>query len=277
MGRWLAIATALILLAAAPGLDLLLVPATPTGFWPSPTGFTVQSVVRGEAVYARHCRNCHGAEGRGDGPEASRLAVPPADLTAEHLWDHPDGDLFWWVSQGMTGVNGRSVMPGFADKLPEAERWEVIDFLHANAAAAEQARTGFWTHGFMVPDMMATCADGSRISLSGQRGKPIHIIVAGALGVAEGGTSPTFVIGGNSPSPSACMVGDPEARRALAITLGLNEDGIEGSQFLVSQEGWLLAHWHQGGAPAPDSLPFVAETLRNVCLTTTQNRHAPHR
>lgn len=36
---------------------------------------------RGELLYMRYCRGCHGQEGRGDGPYASSLAVRPADLT----------------------------------------------------------------------------------------------------------------------------------------------------------------------------------------------------
>ncbi|BAE50275.1 c-type cytochrome [Paramagnetospirillum magneticum] len=261
----------------APGLGLLLVPAYPTSFHTSPTGFTAGSVARGQAVYVRHCQSCHGPEGRGDGPEASRQAVPPADLAAEHLWDHPDGDLFWWVSRGMVAVDGRPAMPGFADKLSDTERWEVIDFLHANAAGAELARTGLWPHGFMAPDMAATCGDGRRTSLSQLRGAPVHIVVEGADGVAQGGTSPTLVIGGGRPSASVCVVDDPAARQALAVTLGLSADDITGSQFLVSPEGWLLGHWYQGGAPAADSLVFVAETLRNVCLSSPARSHASHR
>lgn len=37
---------------------------------------------RGEFVYMRHCRGCHGQGGRGDGPYASSLSVRPTDLTA---------------------------------------------------------------------------------------------------------------------------------------------------------------------------------------------------
>ncbi len=270
--RWLILAAAFL---AASRLDLLLVPATPTSFHDSPTGFTAQSVARGQALYARHCQNCHGADGHGDGPDASRQPVPSANLTADHLWDHPDGDLFWWVSDGMAGADGRPVMPGFADKMPEMERWAVVDFLHANAAGAELARTGRWPHGFMIPDMTATCGDGSRVALSSLRGRPVHIVVEGVDGMAEGGATQTFLIGDRKQG-SGCIVHDAEARQALAAVLNLTPADIVGSQFLVSPEGWLLAHWYQGGAPAPDTLPFVAETLRSVCLSSKGGRYPGH-
>jgi mono/diheme cytochrome c family protein len=35
----------------------------------------------GALVYHRHCASCHGPEGRGDGPLASSLREPPADLS----------------------------------------------------------------------------------------------------------------------------------------------------------------------------------------------------
>jgi len=35
----------------------------------------------GRVSYLRHCASCHGESGRGDGPLASALETPPADLT----------------------------------------------------------------------------------------------------------------------------------------------------------------------------------------------------
>jgi mono/diheme cytochrome c family protein len=35
----------------------------------------------GADLFATHCASCHGADARGDGPAASALRPPPADLT----------------------------------------------------------------------------------------------------------------------------------------------------------------------------------------------------
>jgi len=35
----------------------------------------------GKAMYASYCAACHGPVGKGDGPAASELKMPPADLT----------------------------------------------------------------------------------------------------------------------------------------------------------------------------------------------------
>jgi putative copper export protein/mono/diheme cytochrome c family protein len=131
--RWLAVtAAAVIVWFAVPHLDLLLLPTEPTYYWQSTTGFSADSIETGRQAYARNCVSCHGAGGAGDGPQAKTLPIPPADLTAPHLWEHSDGELFWWIGHGMNGPDGHRVMPGFADTLDEDTRWALIDFLHAN-------------------------------------------------------------------------------------------------------------------------------------------------
>ena len=91
---------AALLLAAVPAMRLLLVPAYPTSLYRSPTGFAAASIMNGRSLFAVNCVVCHGANGRGNGPSARQLPIPPADLTAAHLWSHSDGDLFWQISNG---------------------------------------------------------------------------------------------------------------------------------------------------------------------------------
>jgi len=135
--RWLiAIIGAAAAYLAIPHLDLLLAEAYPTQYWQSPTGFASASIADGATLYPGHCSNCHGAEGHGNGPAASTLPVPPADLTAEHLWAHEDGELFWWLSHGITAPGGGVAMPGFADTLTEDQRWALIDWVRATMPAS---------------------------------------------------------------------------------------------------------------------------------------------
>ena len=35
---------------------------------------------KGEAVYKTHCVGCHGLHGKGDGPDAAKLIVPPINF-----------------------------------------------------------------------------------------------------------------------------------------------------------------------------------------------------
>ena len=50
-----------------------------------PVGVTVPaprtSATSGKEMYLAYCATCHGKEGKGDGPVASALKVPPSDLT----------------------------------------------------------------------------------------------------------------------------------------------------------------------------------------------------
>jgi len=39
------------------------------------------SAASGEEMYTAYCAACHGKDGKGDGPAASALKVPPTDLT----------------------------------------------------------------------------------------------------------------------------------------------------------------------------------------------------
>ncbi len=74
--RWPGLALALLLgWIAAPDLRLLLVPAYPTSFYRSPSGFTSASIVRGAGLFANNCTACHGPAGSGDGPLAKSLPI----------------------------------------------------------------------------------------------------------------------------------------------------------------------------------------------------------
>ncbi len=131
--RWLAVlAAAVISWFAVPHFDLLLAPTVPTYYWQSSTGYTPDSIAAGRTAFAQNCVSCHGAGGRGDGPAAKGLKIPPADLTADHLWYHTEGELFWVISHGQNGPDGSPVMPGYSGSLDEETIWSLIDFLHAN-------------------------------------------------------------------------------------------------------------------------------------------------
>lgn len=89
---------------------------------PFPTSAAV--VERGRYVFRERCASCHGALGRGDGPLASELTPPAADLVL-HVPQHPDGELFWYVSRGSPGT----AMPAWDAVLGEDDRWSLVHYL----------------------------------------------------------------------------------------------------------------------------------------------------
>jgi putative copper resistance protein D len=116
-------------------LSPLAIDAYPTTYLRPAIPYHALSVANGARLYQQHCAVCHGEAGYGDGPAARGLKPKPADLTAKHTADHTAGDLFWWLTYGILN----SPMPGFKERLSEEERWDLINFLRA-LAAAEQAR-----------------------------------------------------------------------------------------------------------------------------------------
>ncbi|GIW43475.1 MAG: hypothetical protein KatS3mg077_0757 [Candidatus Binatia bacterium] len=54
----------------------------------------------GRVAYLRYCANCHGPEGRGDGPDAATLAQPPRDLRAGVLQRYSVEELVDRVLRG---------------------------------------------------------------------------------------------------------------------------------------------------------------------------------
>jgi putative copper resistance protein D len=121
------VAAGVLWLLLRPALE----PAYPTSFYAPAEPYSAPSIIAGAAVYTANCALCHGASGKGDGPAAAGLPVHPANLTEAHLLAHTPGDLFWWVGNG----KGNGAMPGFAATLTPADRWDVINFVRARAAA----------------------------------------------------------------------------------------------------------------------------------------------
>ena len=78
---------------AALCLRVVLVDAYPTSYVTNPMPPNHAVVEHGATLFRTHCMPCHGPTGRGDGPAAAALDAPPADLTAEHVDDHTDGDI----------------------------------------------------------------------------------------------------------------------------------------------------------------------------------------
>jgi putative copper export protein/mono/diheme cytochrome c family protein len=253
--RWPALALSMIILAVSvPHLDLLFVAAYPTSFFSSPTEFAATAIAHGAKLYAANCVACHGADGRGDGPSAPSLPLRPADLTAEHLWAHSDGALFWFISHGFRTEDGAIAMPGFDGILSSGARWDLIDYLHAHNAGESMRSSGRWLHPLPAPLFDVTCAGGRTIDLDDLRGRVLHIVAASgdeqaeSTSVANADATTIFVAPRPTASPerSACIASEPETWTAFAILLGRAPDASAHWQILVDQNAWLRAAWQRG-------------------------------
>ncbi len=99
--------------------------ATPLSSARNPVAATVTSVDAGNRLYQANCAACHGVDAQGGGPLANTTPIQPPSLKA-HLTEHTDGDLFYWITNGLPGG-----MPAWASTLSETDRWNLINFLRA--------------------------------------------------------------------------------------------------------------------------------------------------
>jgi len=108
-------------------LRVVLVDAYPTTYLANPIPSTPEAIMQGQHMFQQHCVVCHGRTGHGDGPAAAGLNTTPADLTAAHVDDHTDGDLFWWLTHGIVGT----AMPPWQEQLSEPERWMLVHYIRS--------------------------------------------------------------------------------------------------------------------------------------------------
>nr|MDJ0958976.1 cytochrome c [Arenicellales bacterium] len=95
-----------------------------------PFGQTPKVVKAGAVLYQQQCSECHGAQGMGDGDAAKALTPSPALLA--YLIQMPmsvDEYLMWTIAEG--GVDLKTDMPAFKDKLSQEDIWRIIAFMRA--------------------------------------------------------------------------------------------------------------------------------------------------
>ncbi|ULA58583.1 MAG: Cytochrome c domain-containing protein [Nitrospira sp.] len=80
---------------------------------------------KGKAVYERHCLACHGAGGRGDGPDAAGLTVPPANFHRFKSFLKSDEELLRTIEHGIVF----SPMHAWQGQLTETERQDALAYI----------------------------------------------------------------------------------------------------------------------------------------------------
>jgi|SRR5262252_6476647 len=103
-------------------------------------------VERGKLFYAEQCASCHGANLEGQPNWRQRLPngrvpAPPHDPTG-HTWHHSDKQLFDMTKLGPAALlpGYESDMPGFKDKLSDADIWAVLSYIESTWPSEIRAR-----------------------------------------------------------------------------------------------------------------------------------------
>ena len=84
-------------------------------------------VEQGRDIYRIHCQECHGAEGRGDGPRAPMLAPRPGNLVSAAISAKTDEELLTILAQGVP----RTAMEGWNERLSDNEQRNVLAYVRS--------------------------------------------------------------------------------------------------------------------------------------------------
>ena len=105
---------------------------------------TPEAIARGRKVYEKaECHECHGRQGRGDGPSAKDLKIKPADLTRRPFKIGPAPEDI--VRATLTGLDG-TPMPSYHLILEDAELWDLayyVDSLGSLPQITDDERAGW--------------------------------------------------------------------------------------------------------------------------------------
>jgi mono/diheme cytochrome c family protein len=100
----------------------------------NPVPSTPESIAKGKELFLDrakgNCIFCHGETGSGNEANLPRLRRKPADLSnKERMTAMTDGELFWKISKGITGI-----MPAGENRMKEPEeRWHVVNYIRTLA------------------------------------------------------------------------------------------------------------------------------------------------
>jgi mono/diheme cytochrome c family protein len=81
----------------------------------------------GKRLYERHCMDCHGPQGRGDGVKAPFLSPRPGNLVSAATSAKSDKDLLKIIANGRP----RTAMPAWKDQLSEEAQRDVLRYIRS--------------------------------------------------------------------------------------------------------------------------------------------------
>lgn len=87
----------------------------------NPVANDSKSVGRGSALFKKHCVECHGPKGIGDGPKAKETSPAVANLTK--IKDRSDTRLYKQIAYG------KADMPTWKDELEETNLWDLVNYV----------------------------------------------------------------------------------------------------------------------------------------------------
>jgi mono/diheme cytochrome c family protein len=94
---------------------------------------------KGKLLYETYCQVCHGAEGKGDGPIASKIP-PPSAYKSDRVMGFLPGRIFHVITMGS------NKMPSYAAQLSPDDRWLIVNYIRAVLQELPEAAPGTPDH-----------------------------------------------------------------------------------------------------------------------------------
>jgi mono/diheme cytochrome c family protein len=83
-------------------------------------------VANGKKLFGSKCQRCHGASGKGDGPDADPAHADDMNLTtASRASVNPDGVVFYKIWNGRSSPK----MPTFSEELTKDQAWAIVAYV----------------------------------------------------------------------------------------------------------------------------------------------------
>ena len=111
-----------------------------------PIAASPDSIAQGRKIYEENmCADCHGAEGRGDGPNWATLAedswgniLVPRNLSNPETFrnGYSQTDIMKTLSRGLTG----SPMASYRDAITVTDRWHLVNYIRSLGAEPKQVK-----------------------------------------------------------------------------------------------------------------------------------------
>lgn len=204
---------ALILLPVSPALAQdAPTPAAPT----SDTAAAPPTPLNGQATWIQNCAPCHGTTGKGDGPSASGLGVPPTALGEyDKIAIRSLQELFDVTKNGRMA----QMMPPWKNQFSDQEIWDVVGYawsLHSSREEIDQGQAVYEAN-------CASChgADGQPV----QNGAPNLADFAQTSQVSQAQWAEVVASGKGAMPAFAGKLSDADQKTSLAYARQLSLGG----------------------------------------------------
>lgn len=136
--RILVVISALLALVVLP-VSPALAQDNPTPAAPTAAEILLPTPLNGQGSYAQNCAPCHGTTGKGDGPSASGLSVPPAALADRAtMANRSPQDWFSITKNG----NMARMMPPWKNRLTDQQIWDTVAYAWSLGTTQEEVDQG---------------------------------------------------------------------------------------------------------------------------------------